>query len=172
MQPTTGAEGSAKHLAGVIHPDNHLPAAMQINTEIPLQLFHQGLLPFPGWCGNPSVPRTLGYRRREEPWRFTTDLATKKRPRTAGRPSPHHRTGSRRSGAALLHDINYRTASSQRPKRFDLVRVSTEQTLPNTRRNLGSAAVEGHVGLVEGDPRTVRRERRMCGVVEVGRRPV
>ena len=54
----------------------------------------------------PSVPRTLGSRRGEEPWGITTDLATKKTFRTARRPSSHHPAGSRRSGAALLHDMN------------------------------------------------------------------
>ena len=58
-----------------------------------------------GW-ETPSVPRTFGSRRREELWRITTDLATKDPLHTARRPSPHHRARSRKSGAALLHDIN------------------------------------------------------------------
>ena len=44
-----------QHLAGVVHPNDHRPATMQINTDILLLAFHQGFLPsLSGWCGNPE----------------------------------------------------------------------------------------------------------------------
>ena len=85
---------------------------MQINTDILLFAFHQGLLPsLPGWCGNPECaahPRfpstggALGDHNR---------LSHEETFCTARRPSPHHRAGSRRSGAALLHDIKSEAAT-------------------------------------------------------------
>ena len=61
------------------------------------------------------MPCTPGSRRREELWRFTTDLATEESPTQLGAPNPHHRTRSRKSGAALLHDIKSGVSLLARP---------------------------------------------------------
>lgn len=42
-------------LTGVVHPDDHRPAAMQVDPDILLLAFHQGLLPScSAWFGDPE----------------------------------------------------------------------------------------------------------------------
>src|ERR1700722_13647096 len=53
----------------------------------------------------PSLLCTLGSRRREEPWRITTESVITNLLHL-GAPDPHHQARSRESGAALLHGIN------------------------------------------------------------------
>ena len=68
-----------QHLAGIVHPNDHRPAPMQIDTHVLLLMFHQGLLPsFTGWLGDPECALHTRF------------------PSTGGALAVHHRPGHRR----------------------------------------------------------------------------